>query len=96
MGTFTFMHHDDIDAPASEVWEVVADYRRDPEWRTGCRDDGSRPGRARPPRDDDAGGAAHRRAHDAQRGAGPRGRARHPLRLADSHPPAHGRRARAR
>ena len=25
----------DIDRPAAEAWAVVADYRRDPEWRTG-------------------------------------------------------------
>lgn len=24
-----------IDAPASAVWTIVADYRRDPKWRTG-------------------------------------------------------------
>ena len=27
--------HIDIDRPAAEAWAVVADYRRDPEWRTG-------------------------------------------------------------
>lgn len=27
--------HIEIDRPAAEAWAVVADYRRDPEWRTG-------------------------------------------------------------
>ena len=27
----------EIDRPAAEVWQVLADYARDPEWRTGVR-----------------------------------------------------------
>lgn len=39
----------DIPAPASAVWEVLADYRRDPEWRTGVLSmEPDTPGLARP------------------------------------------------
>lgn len=35
MNTITITDHIDLDLPATAVWELVADYRRDPEWRTG-------------------------------------------------------------
>ena len=35
MRTITLDQHIEIDRPAPEVWAVVADYRRDPEWRAG-------------------------------------------------------------
>ena len=35
MSTITLVHEREIPAPADQVWAVVADYRRDVEWRAG-------------------------------------------------------------
>jgi hypothetical protein len=35
MGTFTLIHDHEVDAPAEQAWTVIADYRRDVEWRAG-------------------------------------------------------------
>ena len=35
MKTITLRERVAIDRPAAEVWQIIADYRRDPEWRTG-------------------------------------------------------------
>src|SRR5262245_7066832 len=35
MTSFTASTEIDVDRPAAEVWAVVADYERDPEWRDG-------------------------------------------------------------
>lgn len=32
---FRLVEHTEIDRPAAEIWAVVADYARDPEWRRG-------------------------------------------------------------
>lgn len=33
----TLVRHLDVDVPAADAWAVVADYRRDPQWRGGVR-----------------------------------------------------------
>jgi hypothetical protein len=35
MGDISLVEHADLECPADRVWAVVADYARDPEWRTG-------------------------------------------------------------
>ena len=44
MGTIYLSERIDIDSPARAVWAVVADYERDPEWRTGVATMAPHPG----------------------------------------------------
>jgi len=37
MPSFSHQLSVDLDAPPAAVWSVIADYRRDPEWREGVR-----------------------------------------------------------